>query len=88
MIIIDQQLLKPTTTSETDIMYSKIAFTSSEHGNTTPLIVETEKLNTMTLGQISNLYPYSEAMKMKRYLRTDGFATWDDAFHADFDFNR
>ena len=39
-----------------------------------------KKLHTMTVGEISRLFPISEGLKMGRLHTSPVFATWDEAF--------
>ena len=65
--------------------YTKIRFTSKKNGSTAGLIIETDKLNRMNLGDISRFYPYSEANKMQYFERSPSFPTWEDAFNYSFE---
>ena len=50
---------------------------------TAGLVLPNEKLATMSIGDISRLYPYSEAGKMARIHQSPVFETWDEAFAHD-----
>ena len=55
---------------------------------TAALIVDSDKLNKMTISEISQMFPYSESTKMKYLEISANFETWEDAFNADFQAKR
>ena len=55
---------------------------------TAALIVDSDKLNKMTVSEISQMFPYSESAKMKYLEISANFETWEDAFNADFQAKR
>lgn len=75
----------PTANNQIQIMktYNKIRF-SSKRGPTAGLIIETEKLDKMTITEISRLFPLWESGNMTRFERSPNFETWNDAFFFGF----
>jgi len=65
--------------------YRKIRFTSDTHGSTAGLIVTDYEATTLPITTLSRLYPYSEVFKMERLEVSRSYATWDEAFHHNFD---
>jgi hypothetical protein len=59
--------------------FRKVWF-SKGSGKTAGLIVPAEKLHDMSLGEVSRLFPMSEARKMGRLHTSPVFDTWDKAF--------
>ena len=59
--------------------FQKVWFSKGSE-KTAGLIVPAEKLHTMTVGEISRLFPISESLKMARFHTSPVFATWDEAF--------
>ncbi len=51
---------------------------------TAALILDSDKLNDMTVSEISQLFPYSEAMKMVFLEISAKFDSFDAALNADF----
>ena len=59
-----------------------------ESSVTAALILDSEKLDRMSVTDVSKLFPYSESMKMI-FLEISGkFDSFDDAFNADFSATR
>ena len=55
-----------------------------ESSVTAALILDSDKLDAMSVTEVSKLFPYSESMKMI-FLEISGkFDSFDDAFNADF----
>lgn len=65
--------------------YCKVMFSSKLNGNTAGLIIEVDKLRGMTIGDVSRLFPYSEAMKMERVRISPVYDTWESAFNHQFE---
>jgi hypothetical protein len=63
--------------------YVKFRFTS-RHGSTAGLIIETRKLEQMSVREVSRLFPYYEAGKMKRLQVSPQYQTWEEAFNHTF----
>ena len=59
--------------------FQKVWFSKGSE-KTAGLIVPAEKLHTMTVSDISRLFPISESLKMARFHTSPVFATWDEAF--------
>ena len=59
--------------------FQKVWFSKGSE-KTAGLIVPAEKLHTMTVSEISRLFPVSESLKMGRLHTSPVFATWDAAF--------
>ena len=55
-----------------------------EYAVTAALVVDTDKLNTMSVGEISQMFPYSEAMKMKFLEVSAEYPSFEDAIADDF----
>ena len=55
---------------------------------TAALIVDSDKLNKMTVSEISQMFPYSESAKMKYLEISANFETWENAVNADFQAKR
>jgi|TARA_R110001583_G_scaffold24917_5_gene90595 hypothetical protein len=51
---------------------------------TAALILDSDKLDKMSVSEISQLFPYSESMKMMFLEISAKFDSFDDAFNADF----
>ena len=68
------------------VTYTKFRFTHPVNGNTADLVMETTKLTSMTISEISRLFPESEAPKMARLERSPSFGTWEKAFNYNFEF--
>jgi hypothetical protein len=64
--------------------YRKVRFTSYA-GNTAGVIVESAKFDTMTTSDISRLFPYYEAPKMKVLQLSDEYSSWEAAFSHSFE---
>ena len=64
--------------------YRKIRFTGPA-GATAGLILDTDKYKSMSIDQMSRLYPYTEANKMHRFEVSPVYATWEQAFEHEFD---
>jgi hypothetical protein len=64
--------------------FKKVRFTSKENGNTSGLILDEDKLNKMTISEISKLFPYSESMKMEKIQLSPSFPDWEQCFKHDF----
>jgi hypothetical protein len=60
--------------------YQKVWFESVLHGRTAGLIVPAEQLKSMTISEVSRLFPYFEANKMKTLQVSPVFETWEAAF--------
>lgn len=65
-------------------MFTKVRFTSKNHGSTAGLILDARKLQDMSIGDISRLFPYSEAMRMQRLETSPSYETWEEAFNHEF----
>lgn len=61
-------------------MFVKVRFYSRSHGATAGLIFRASDVRTMTIGEISRRFPYSEAPKMHRLEVSPEYCTWDEAF--------
>lgn len=66
--------------TEMPVIYRKVRFTSVRHGSTAGLVVEAAKLARMSLADVSRLFPYSEANKMRRLEVSPDCTGWDAAF--------
>ena len=51
---------------------------------TAALIVKADKLNKMSVSEISEMFPYSEAMKMKFLEVSAEYPSFEDAIESDF----
>ena len=60
--------------------FQKVWF-SKGNEKTAGLILPAAKLHGMSIGDISRLFPMSEARKMGRLHTSPVFASWDAAFH-------
>ncbi len=65
--------------------YTKVRFTSKLNGNTAGLVLTDHQQESMTITQVSKLFPISESMKMERLERSDSFNTFEEAFLVDMD---
>ena len=65
------------------MQYSKVRFTSKYNGNTTALVLTDKQQSTMTISEISALFPMYEALKMERIERGEYYDTWEGAFNSD-----
>ena len=71
-------------------MYQKIRF--SNHATSTDpeqctagLVLDSDKLKSMTISEVSALYPMSEARKMRGVFQVSRkYETWDAAFNHQF----
>jgi hypothetical protein len=69
---------------EIDMSYVKVRF-SNEKGATAGLVVPTGKLASMTISEVSMLFPMSEARFMTGKLEVSReFQDWEAAFYHDF----
>lgn len=59
----------------------KIWFESKEYGKTARLIIPKKTFETKNIAELSRMFPYSEALKMRRFFRSPEFDTWQDAFY-------
>ena len=59
--------------------FRKVWF-SNRNEKTAGLVVAAEKLDGMSIGDISRLFPMSEFRKMSKIHKSPVFATWDEAF--------
>ena len=59
--------------------YSTICF-SGPAGRTARLVVESAKLDKLSIGEVSRFFPDYEATKMHHFDRRDGFSTFEEAF--------
>ena len=55
-----------------------------ESSVTAALILDSDKLDKMSVSEISQLFPYSESMKMMFLEISAKFDSFDEAFNADF----
>ena len=55
-----------------------------ESSATAALILDSDKLNDMSVTEVSKLFPYSESMKMMFLEISAKYDSFDDAFNADF----
>jgi hypothetical protein len=62
--------------------YRKVWFSKGAE-KTAGLIVPAAKLHGMSIGEVSRLFPLSEARKMARLHMSPVFSTWDEAFAFD-----
>ena len=65
--------------------YVKVRFESETHGATAALVIATDRFKKMTIGELSELYPLCEVMKMKRLVVSPEYSSWDEAFDHQFD---
>ena len=63
--------------------FSKVRFTSKEHGSTASIVLSEEKQSNMPVSKISRLFPKAECLKMERIERGPYFDTWEEAFKHD-----
>ena len=63
--------------------YSKVRFTSKHNGCTSSIILSKAKQESMTITEISRLFPISECMKMERLERGEYYDTFEQAFNSD-----
>ena len=68
--------------------YSKVRFTSKQNGNTATIILTDKQQESMTISQISALFPMREACKMERFERGPFYGTFEEAFAHDIDGDR
>lgn len=61
-------------------MFRKIRFVCSKNGVTAGLVIESAKLDSMTMGDISKLFPLSEAPKMTTLQVSPEYVTYGEAF--------
>lgn len=66
-------------------MFHKVMFSSSAHGTTAGLVVDTEKVDVQDVAAVSRLYPWSACRQMSRYHVSPAYVTWADAFAHVFD---
>jgi hypothetical protein len=64
--------------------YKKVRFTS-KHGSTAGLILERDKLEDMTIEDVSRLFTLYESPKMQRFEHSPAFDSFDDAFDYQFE---
>ena len=55
-----------------------------ESSATAALILDSDKLNNMSVTEVSKLFPYSESMKMIYLEISAKYDSFDDALNADF----
>lgn len=67
--------------------FLKIRFTSPAQGSTAGLVLDTDKFNALSIQDISRMFPYSEALKMKRLQASRNYPTWVEAFAHEFEPN-
>jgi len=67
---------------EIPMRYKKIRFTG-KRGNTAGIVID-ENMFSLSVSDLSRLFPYSEAMKMERLEVSPVFDSWDDAFAYQF----
>ncbi len=49
--------------------------------NTARLVITEQKARSATIAELSRLFPFSEASKMKRCIVSQPFNSWDEAFY-------
>ena len=64
--------------------YGKVRFTSKLNGSTAGIVLTDAKQSSMTVSEISRLFPMSEANKMERLERSEYFDTFEGAFNYQF----
>lgn len=64
--------------------YVKIAFRHNGE-QTAGLVIPFEEFKTASLSKLSRLFPYSEARKMRDFLVSPRFPTFEDAFAFSFE---
>lgn len=64
--------------------YVKVRFTSERNGVTAGLIFEKEKLDKMSMTQVSLSFPMYEANKMEKFEVSPTYETWESAFAHNF----
>lgn len=70
---------KRTSRKKNKIGFRKVWFSKGKE-KTAGLILANEKLHDMSIGDISRLFPNSEAGKMGRLHTSPVFNSWDEAF--------
>jgi hypothetical protein len=70
----DMKAMSQTTTFHKVLFYSKV------HGRTAGLILNDSELKGKSTSDLSRLFPYSEAPKMKILFVSQGFNSWNEAF--------
>lgn len=84
LIYIVREVTIPFNPLGADAMYTRYWFEKRDGSNrTAALVMETEKLNALSVSAISRVFPYSEFMRMEVFQRLDGFADFESAFAAD-----
>lgn len=63
--------------------FRKVRFYSKTHGATAGLVIDTDK-HSLTIGELSRLFPVSEFRKMDRLQASPKFSTWEKAFAYEF----
>ena len=64
--------------------FYKVRFTNGDE-STAGLVVKKSQIENMSVSDISRLFPYSEARKMKRLEQSPQMSSFDEAFYYDFD---
>lgn len=66
------------------MQFCKIRFTNGpEH--TAGIVLDADKVRSMTVCDASRYFPLYEVPKMRRYDTSPAFNTWDEAFHYNFE---
>lgn len=65
-------------------MYQKVRFVCPDNGCTAGLVLDTAKLNKMTMADISRLFPLSEVPRMKYIQVSPQFPDRTDALNYEF----
>lgn len=63
--------------------FRKFRFTNGKE-HTAALIMESAKLIKMPVTEVSRLFPYSEAPKMRTFEMSPAYETWEQAFEYQF----
>ena len=67
------------------IRYYRVWFTNGSD-RTAGVVCDTKlyPMNKTTIATYSRMFPFSEAIKMKRFHMTQAFDTWNEAFNAPY----
>lgn len=65
--------------------YIKFRFEKADgSAHTAGFVLSDSDFRKRSISELSRMYPYSEAMKMERFIASDPYPTWDEAFAHQF----
>jgi len=63
--------------------FRKFRFVSNQ-GQTAGLVIDSAKLDSLSISDLSRFFPYSEARFMARIEVSPEYSTWEEAFYHSF----